>query len=238
MSHISMFCPSCDCECLILPFSCLFDRQSRLKKLHVEDYPEILNAVNNFILIGTTEEDGILGERCFNELCSAISQAESQAQEYRKATPNASGEQAEFWFYMPDNWLKLLKNSYFQNMYATYCLYYYYNLQISSSETSRDGDVKHNRTGVNNSGEASSNIDQDESKTKAAVHLGHARRYSSMFKLNFIEKYYSLFKCLKRYCGKCKENYCNCGSCSDSLSSSAPYDNHVKKPKRPRSTFL
>ncbi len=245
-----MFCEQCDCGCFILPLSCLYEKQGRLKKIHIEDYPEVFNAVNTFILIGDNEiTEGLIGQKCFDELCSHIKEAEQQASDYRINTIDAQGEQTEFWFYLSDKWKQFLKNSHFQNLYSAWLMYYYYLFYISSSESSRDGEVKHNRAGVENSGEASTNITDPESKTRTAIALGIAKRYTSVFKDKFLEKRRNIYSCLPSKCKTCESWHCNsvdyCDSCNSTHNSNSvhnygelPHDNKRKTPRKPRSTAL
>lgn len=223
-----MICTSCDCGCLILPYRCIYDKQSNAKRLGIENRPELLNAVNAFILIGDLSTGGILGEKCFLELCADIKQAEGQANAYRQDNPSATGELTEFWYYLSEQWRKMLKNGYFQSMYANYVMYYYYNLKIGSSETTLDGDVKHNRGSAGNDGEASQNIDLAENKAKEAVFLAHAQKYASMFKSLFLEPNLSDYPCVD-VCG------CNLKTCGI-----PDKDGTIKihRLKKPRSTAL
>jgi hypothetical protein len=223
-----MICTSCDCGCLILPYRCLYSKSSKLKSLGIENKPELLNNVNAFILIGDLTTGGILGEKCFLELCADIKKAEGLADNYRQANPSATGEQTEFWYYLSANWSKLLKNGYFQSMYANYVAYYYYNSKAASSETTLDGDVKHNRGSAGNDGEASANIDLAESKAKESVFLAYAQKYASMFKALFLEANLSDYPCID-VCG------CNLKVCGI-----PDKDGTIKlhKPKKPRSTAL
>lgn len=239
-----IYCEECDCPCNVLPLSCLYKKQGRLKKIHIEDYPEVFNAVNSFVLIGDNEQtQGLLGQKCFDQLCNAVKSAEAAADEYRQNNIDATGEQTEFWFYLDSNWKKMLKNSHFQNMYSSYLMYYYYAFYVASAEASRDGDVKHNRSGVENSGEASNNINDDENKNRTSTHLGIAKRYASMFKNNFLEKNKSLYPCLPKQCSKCSKYHCNtyqyCNTCYNNYNiGEPPHDNKRPPPKKPRSTAL
>lgn len=236
-----MICSSCDCGCLVLPFSCLYKKQQRLKRFKIDQYPEILNAVNNFKLIGE-EDGGILGNDCFNALCSEIIKAEAFAADYREANIGATGEETEFWFYLPANWKELLNNGYFQNAYATYCMYYYYYLGIAASETSADGDYQHNRSGSSNDGDGGKNITEAESSKKAQIHLSLADKYARLFQENYLHKNKDKFNCLPKDChidNHCndylKDNYCNCNKSTCSTC------NHVKEHKiikKVRSTWL
>lgn len=222
-----IICEACDCGCKILPYKCLYEKQARLKKLHIEEYPEILNAVNSFILIGDTEHEAILGQRCFDALCNDIKQAEQQAQQYREDNIGDKSEKTEHWYYLSDIWRRVLQNSHFKNMYSAYAMYYYYALGIAVSETSRDGDVKHKRAGVDNSGEASENISLEESKSKQSASLGIARRYAALFKNNFLEKNRKSLPCLRDDCDAISEHF-----------ESEHNHHHKRKPKRPRSTAI
>lgn len=225
-----MICPACDCGCLVLPYKCLYEKNSNLKKLEIEKKPEILNAVNSFVLIGDLSTGGLLGEDCFMQLCENIKESYAQAEQYRKDNPSSTNPETEFWFYLETKWYNLLKNGYFQSMYAAYCLYYYYNSGGATSETSADGDVIHTRTSTTNDGDGSQNINTSDADKKAATHLAYARKHAAMFKNLYLQKYISLYPCLD-ICG-CKN--INCTGCLIPNKDGTP----KKKPRKPRATLL
>lgn len=203
-----MICKSCTCGCLILPYYCLYEVNRNLKKIDIENKPELLNDVNAFILIGVNKKDGVLGEECFNVLCENIKQSHFKAQEYKKDNPSTDHPEGEFWFYLEDKWLKLLNSTYFQNMYANYLMWYYYSRAYAQSESSKDGDVQHSRPATGNDGEQSSNITMEENNSKGQYHKAAAIKYRTMFNRYFMDKNYNLYPCIPDY-------YCGCSSGCD-----------------------
>lgn len=234
----NMICSQCSCGCLILPYSCLHDRQGRLKDLKVENYPEILESVNAFVLIGD-EYDGILGHDCFMALCENIKQAQEQANEYSENIIDATGEQTQFWYYLDSKWDALLKNMYFQQLYAAYAMFYYYYLGIASSETSTIGDIKHKLQGSQvNDGDGGENIGLQDSNAKSQKMLTIAKKWTALFRKHFWNKSQNMYNCTDIKCHphidthehKCSCKKSTCQSCN-------PYP---EKPRvtRPRAYWL
>jgi hypothetical protein len=231
---MSMIC-SCVCGCFILEPACLYQQNSRLKAFKVAEKPEILDAVNTFILIGKAN-DGILGYTCFNELCTAIKQAQAQADEYAEANPNRqrNDPMAEYMYYMPDNWKMLLLNPFFRQAYAAYAVYYYYSLGYSDAETTLDGDVQHQRQGNVNLGDSSKNISLQDSRSKTASAYGMAEGYFASFVNNFWLANKAKYSCLP------PEKNCSpkgaCYSChNDSLSN---LQNQLSRKRYPRTIVI
>lgn len=196
-----MICSSCSCGCLILPSSCLRGANRRIQNFKADDYPEILEAVNTFVLIGKNN-NGILGIDCFNELCADIKSAQAKADAYIFDNPSATDEKTEFWYYLAAIWYDLLKNQQFVNMYAAYVVYYYYSMGYADAETTLDGDIKHKRSSSSNQ-DASENIDQAISGKKSAVQKAQAEGYQDAF----INLYWKNNK--SRYACRVKNDVCD-----------------------------
>jgi hypothetical protein len=228
-----MICKSCICGCYVLPPRCLEDADSRIKANKMYDKPEILNAVNTFVLIGVNgEEGGILGQDCFDELCSDIKQAEAQAAAYREANPERTSddEMASFYFYMQEKWRRLIQSQYFINMYAAYVVYWYYRQGHADAETTRDGDINHQRGSSQNDNDGSRNISRSDADKRKLNQSTMADAYKSAFIFNYMDKYRSDYGCLPQKEKVCAKN-CNCKDCSTG---------HIKpkRSSRPRPTFL
>lgn len=228
-----MICKSCICGCYVLPPRCLEDADSRIKANKMYDKPEILNAVNTFVLIGVDgEQGGILGQVCFDELCSDIKQAETQAQAYRQANPTAPSddEKVSFYYYMQEKWRRLIQSQYFINMYAAYVVYWYYRQGHADAETTRDGDINHQRGSSQNDNDGSRNITRQDSDVRKMNQHSMAEAYKSAFLYNYMSKYSSDYSCLPSKSDKCAKD-CDCKDCSTG---------HIKakRSRRPRPTFL
>ena len=229
-----MFC-DCACGCHILPPVCLHQQDSRLKRINIGEKPEILNSVNTFILIGKAN-NGVLGYDCFNELCAAIKRAQSEADEYAADNPNPARNdpKMDYLYYMPDNWKLLLLNPFFKQMYAAYALYYYYSQGHSDAETTRDGDVQHQRQGNLNLGDSTKNIDMAAAAKKTASAYNMAEGYFATFVNNFWLKNKHRYSCLP------PENNCSprgeCFSCRSE--SRVNLDKQQQQYTRPRANII
>jgi len=193
---MSMIC-NCACGCYILPPACLYEQNSRLRAFKVAEKPEILDAVNTFILIGKAN-NGILGLSCFNELCTAIKSAQTQANDYVASNPNIQrgDPEADYMFYMPAQWKLLLMNPFFKQTYSAYVVYYYYSLGYADSETTLDGDVTHQRQGNSNLGDSAKNIEMKNAAQKEAKSSNMAEGYFAAFVNNFWLQNKSKYSCL------------------------------------------
>lgn len=257
-----MICASCVCGCLVLPYSCLYDRDSRLQDMALNEKPQLINYVNSFILIGTGNMGGVLGQACFTELCTAIKDAEAQASAYREEFPDSENQEAEFWYYLENdspNWYLLLRNDHFQNLYAAYCMYYFFATD-ADSETTKDGQIKHKRAGDKNNGSGSENITHADSNSKASVQLNIAQSFGAIFRREFMLKNWKKYSCLpSKGCG-CYQHYsCGCSVNNDfpeggywhngtyiydgrefrpNTCEQGVCDNKIKVPRKPRSTAV
>lgn len=245
----NMICDSCGCGCLILPYQTLYKRQRRLHKLDIEDYPEILDAVNEIALVGDSNSEGLLGNECFTALCNDIKQAQEKANIYIESTPDATGEQASYLYYLSDAWKAVVQNRHFQMMYAAYAMYFYYWLGIAHAETSKDGDFIHNRAASQpNDGDGGQNIDFETSGGMAQKTLTLAKMYANRFKMHFWNKNKKNYDC-KKWCNDGKvylssnccdsrthHNSCNCGL--STCKSCNGYPESPPPPRRPRPTAL
>lgn len=226
-----MICASCGCGCRILPARCLYDRNSRLKAVRIEDKPEITDAVDSFVLRGSTG-DGLLGFACFEQLCKAIKDAQKAANEYKQNNAGANDEQAEFWYWLPENWNELLNNRDFQAMYAAYALFYYYHLGYAAAETTLDGDVKHTRNGNLNQADGTKNIEYKESHSQSAIYRAAAYNYFAVFVNSYWKHNKHKFSCLppKTHCPPAKHGPCI--DCGERVKSD------IKTPYRPSATAI
>lgn len=212
-----MFCPKCQCKCLILPWNTLHNADGRLKGIGIEERPELINMVNTFLLIGTNEENGILGQSCFDDLCRNIKDSQQDANDTSEeiiededtVMTEYEAEQKEFWYYLDDRWELLLKNMHFQNAYAAYLMYYYYVTGGASAKSTKDGDVSTTRARGANTSKSTENIDRDDSKRNAAIQLNIAKSYTAVLKREFIDKHPDL------YCQKKEDCGCGKAECSD-----------------------
>ena len=212
----NMICGKCQCKCLILPWDIIHGTDGRLAAMKIEDKPQIINMVNSFILIGTEEENGILGSDCFKSLCSNIIEAQKEASDYNEEniedenTPECE-EEREFWFYLDSKWKTFLKDMYFQSMYSAYLMYYYYVTGTASSTSSKDGDMETKRLSGVNDGHGSKNIEYGISQKKASSQLSIAKSYGGIFKREFMDKHRG------EYCNDievdCSCGKSSCGSC-------------------------
>lgn len=226
----NMICSSCSCGCFILPSSCLRGANRRIANFKADDYPEILEAVNTFILIGKNN-DGILGIDCFNALCADIKSAQAKADAYREENVTATDEKTEFWYYLSEIWYNLLKNNQFVNMYAAYVVYYYYSLGFAESETTLDGDVKHKRSSSSDQ-DAAENIDIKAAGQKTAIQKAQAKGYYDAFINLFWNQNKSKYSCRPKV-SDCEPAYLQRGCSAD-----GNCDVIKKKPFRPRPTVL
>lgn len=198
-----------ECNCQILPIKLLEKRNSQLANIGLERRPELFEQVNYLVLSGQTLEEGLLGEKCYNSLCQNITEATATAKQWAEDNANSTDPQAQFWYYLEDRWATLLKNRTFQNAYASYLLYYYYHALTGMSETSLDGDIRHERTSGTNDGDGSKNTDMAVQKAKASRFLMQARSFAGLFKRNFLDRNIRSYPCLVHRCD-CQKRSCGC----------------------------
>lgn len=208
---MSAICIKCQCGCLILSYNCLHGVHSKLKQICIEDKPELLNNVNNFVLMGTNEETSVLGYECFMDLCSDIKMSQKMADNYNEDYVEGEGNKKKTHLdYMQDKWLRLINNQLFQNMYAYYILHYYYSsgdaIGVSSSQGEKlvtdSGGSDMKQTGTKT-------IDIASWKIKATNAKNLAANYKAQVMTHIIKKYPN------DYCQL--NDKCSCGkrSCKD-----------------------
>lgn len=223
-----MDCPQCACGCRIIPTEYLEKMDGRIKSFKIDDRPELLNMVNSFILIGTSEENGILGPDCFDAMCEAIKTAQSQADTYNEdniedSQTETNEEERNALYYIEEKWKTLIKNGHFQNMYAAYVMYYYYLTGSAAARTTKDGDVSTSRTSGSNEGLGSENIELNDSSKKANIQLNLAQNYSTIFKRTFWDS--------KKAEYNCDRSLDDCGECENSSSTGLQVDPKRKRTK-------
>ena len=208
---MSMICRKCQCGCLILDFNCLYGIHSKLKQICIEDKPELLNNVNNFILMGTNRETSVLGYECFQELCRSIKEAQRTADQINEDyVEGVNKDKVSFKDYLPEKWLRLIDSQIFQNMYAYYILHYYYAsgdaIGISTPQGEKlvtDSTNEVSKTGAKTIDIASWKIKAANAKNLAANYKGQVMQY-------IIKKHPEDY-CLQTKCGCGKED---CNDCS------------------------
>ncbi len=221
-----MSCQKCICKCQILSISCLEKADGRIKGMCLSDHPELIEMVDSLILIGTTEKGGILGQKCYNELCNEINKAEELAQQWNEANPSTDAPQGSRDFYLPEKWKAFLNNPHFRNMYAAYIVYYYYISGNASSVTKKDGDINVSRSSGTNNGFGGKHIDYAESARRAKLQLSIAKQFQDVFMNTFWKSGQYTYDCRTLPCG-CHDS---CGCKKDDCSKNK-LPNKIKKRK-------
>lgn len=125
-----VLCPDCECGCVPVDIDCI-RKNTRIKDLTLASYPRVFDLTNAFIA------RNLLGEACFNLLCSAVKAAAETASD--------EGEANNWQAYLPEPWKSIVKNPYFIRSYYLAVLAWYDMSGDSVTQLTGDGRVSHKR---------------------------------------------------------------------------------------------
>lgn len=125
-----VLCSECACGCIPVDLPCL-RRYTRIANLSFENHARLFDLTNAFIA------RQLLGEYCFNELCSAVKQAAAEASEAKEAD--------KWQDYLSSTWKSIVQSHYFVRAYYLALLAQYDMSGDSVTQLTADGRVSHKR---------------------------------------------------------------------------------------------
>lgn len=186
-------CKNCSCSCKPISEDCV-TRYSDIQN------PKVLN--DSHYSKATDDIDDLIGDDCAEELCSALSAAVIQANEYNSANPTE--DPRTFSFYLSSIWLNVINNKHFQKWYANRLLWHWL-FGDSTSEIKLTGLI----TQSNTDPDYKNDFAQAQEKERKRMELS-AKLYADQGRSKFLSRYWgkniNLYPCAVLECG-CKKDF-------------------------------
>ncbi len=202
------YCEKCACSCKPISLDCI--------SKYTDIYDVTVIQANHYAK-ATLDLEDLIGVDCADELCDALTAAYEQLE--ASTDPNASIED-----FLPQQWLDILKNKYFQMWYANKLLWHFLH-GASISEVKSAGLV----TTSNNDADYKNDYQHAEEDERRRMQTA-AKFYADAARNKFID----LFWCHAKHNYSCAELDCGCNKrkkCETHCETHCDpcHDNHYKK---------